>query len=235
MQRARTLVLLPGLDGTEVFFKPLLASLPGWVDAKVVCFPPVNASAYSQLLAAVRDSVSDLSSFFVLGSSFGGPLALMLAQAEPIKVRGVILATTFVSPPRRMYALLRFTAIEPTIWILRACRRVPVWVTRGPADQLRLDKAETWRRVSARTVAARIRELLKIDARALLKDCPVPVLCIAGSNDGVVPRHNVEEILRVKPSASVRLIEGSHFALYTNPIASAAAITLFIQAQKRDE
>jgi hypothetical protein len=29
--KPETLVLLPGLDGTEVFFRPLLASLPEWV------------------------------------------------------------------------------------------------------------------------------------------------------------------------------------------------------------
>jgi pimeloyl-ACP methyl ester carboxylesterase len=133
-----------------------------------------------------------------------------------------------VSPPRRTYAILRFTAIEPTIWILRACRRIPVWLTRGATDQLRLDKAETWKRVSARTVAARIRALLRVDARALLMDCPAPVLCIAGSKDGVVPRRNVEQIISVGQSVSVRLIDGSHFALYTNPTASAAAISAFM-------
>jgi pimeloyl-ACP methyl ester carboxylesterase len=223
-----TLVLLPGLDGTEVFFKPLLASLPSWVHSHVVCFPPTGASKYAELLAIVREAVSEISNFFVLGSSFGGPLALMLAEAEPYKVKGVILATTFVSPPRQIYARMRFTAITPTIWMLRACRRIPVWLARGPTDQLRLDKAETWRRVSAGIVAARIRALLNVDARELLKDCPVPVLCLAGNGDGVVPERNVEEIVRVRPSVSVQIIQGGHFALYTNATGAASAITEFM-------
>ena len=37
--KTMTLVLLPGLDGTEVFFKPLLASLPHWIHPRVVCLP----------------------------------------------------------------------------------------------------------------------------------------------------------------------------------------------------
>ena len=233
--RPRSLILLPGLDGTEVFFRPLSASLPQWIHHKVICFPSVRGSEYADLLAIVRKEVSDISKFYVLGSSFAGPLALMLAKAEPDKVRGVILATTFVSPPRKLYTRLQFTAFTPTIWLLRACRRIPVWVARGSTDQLRLDKAETWRRVSAGIVAARIRALLNIDARQLLKDCPVPVLCIAGKSDGVVPRANVQEIVRVRPSARVHLIQGSHFALYTNPTAAAKGISEFLRTESEDD
>jgi pimeloyl-ACP methyl ester carboxylesterase len=102
-------------------------------------------------------------------------------------------------------------------------------------DQLRLDKAETWRRVSARIVAARIRALLDVDVRQLLRDCPVPVLCIAGESDGVVPKGNVEEIVRIKPSSRVQIIQGGHFALYTNPAAAAEAIIEFLIATRQHE
>ena len=223
------LLLLPGLDGTEVFFRPLLASLPKWIRPTVVCFPLARASEYTDLLRFTREAVSAIPSFFVLGSSFAGPLALMLAAAEPDKVRGVIMATTFVSPPRRIYARMRFSAVEPSIWLLRLCRRIPVWLSRGPTDQLRADKAETWRRVSARIVAARIRALLRVDARQLLKECPVPILCIAGDSDGVVPRGNVEEIVRLQPSVRVEILPGGHFVLYTNPTAAAEAISNFMR------
>jgi pimeloyl-ACP methyl ester carboxylesterase len=229
------LVLLPGLDGTDVFLRPLLASLPQWVQARVVCFPPRIANGYPDLLAIVREAVSDIPTFHVLGSSFSGPLALMLADAEPHRVIGVILATSFVTPPRKSYAWMRFIAIVPTIWVLRVCRRIPVWFSRKPTDRLRLDKAETWRGVSARAVTSRIRMLLKVDARKLLRDCPAPILCLAGRDDGVVPRRNVEEIISVKPSAVVRIITGRHFALYTNATEAAAAITDFIQRRRTNE
>ena len=229
------LVLLPGLDGTEVFFRPLLASLPEWVRPHVVSFPPTGGTEYEDLLAIVRKAVSEIPSFYVLGSSFAGPLALMLAEAEPDKVRGVILATTFVRPPRRIYVRMRFTSVAPTIWLLRTCRHIPAWFSRGPTDQLRRDTAEIWKRVAAHIVAARIRSLLNVDARELLGSCPAPVLCIAGSNDGVVPWRNVEEIVRVRPSVSVRRIKGRHFAIYTNPTATTEAITTIMETKRQDE
>jgi len=82
-------------------------------------------------------------------------------------------------------------------------------------------------------VAARIRTLLNVDAREHLRSCPHPVLCIAGSHDGVVPLRNVEEIVRVRPSVRVRTIEGRHFAIYTNPTAAANAITEFMITEDR--
>ncbi|MCS6897224.1 MAG: alpha/beta hydrolase, partial [Nitrospira sp.] len=90
-----TLVLLPGLDGTDVFFRPLLATLPVWIKPTVVQFPTVGANDYPDLLRFVRLTLAERLSYYVLGWSFAGPLALMLAAAEPNRVRGVILASTF--------------------------------------------------------------------------------------------------------------------------------------------
>lgn len=222
------LVLLPGLDGTDVFFRPLLAALPEWINPMVVQFPTVGANEYPELLELVRRVLAGKSDYYVLGWSFAGPLALMLAEAEPNNVRGVILASTFVRPPRRVFARLRWAAVTPTVWMIRAGKRLPVWLLRSPTDRLRRDKTETWKRVGTGMIAARIRTVLNVDARERLRACSHPVLCLAGADDGVVPRHNVEEIAGLQPSAAVRLVEGDHFAIYTNPRAAAEAIIEFI-------
>ena len=76
-----TLVLLPGLDGTEVFFRPLLAVLPTWIKPMVVTYPTSGANNYSHLLSVAQAAIEDSNSrtFYVLGWSFSGPLALMVA------------------------------------------------------------------------------------------------------------------------------------------------------------
>ncbi|MBX3302742.1 MAG: alpha/beta hydrolase [Nitrospira sp.] len=223
-----TLVLLPGLDGTDVFFRPLLAALPEWISPVVVQFPPSGANEYPDLLAVVRNMLTAIRSYYVLGWSFSGPLALMLATAEPEKVQGVVLASTFVRPPRRIFAQLRWAAMTPTVWMIRVGKRLPVWLSRTSTDQLRQDKRETWKRVTAQMIAARIRTLLAVDARHVLKRCPCPVLCVAGHDDGIVPYRNVEEMARVRESMRVRMIAGGHFAIYTNPAGASEAITEFI-------
>lgn len=228
-----TLVLLPGLDGTDVFFRPLLASLPEWVAPLVVQFPSSGANEYRELLAMVRKILAETPRCYVLGWSFSGPLGLMLAEAEPEKIQGVILVSTFVRAPWRLFAQLRWAAVTPMVWLIRVGKRLPVWVSRSSTDRLRRDKAETWKRVSARMIAARIRTLLAVDARLLLKHCPCPVLCIAGRNDGIVPYHNVQEMTRIRKTIRVQTIAGEHFAIYTNPAGTSAAIMEFIMREGR--
>jgi len=227
-----TLVLLPGLDGTDVFFRPLLAALPPAVHPLVVCLPTSGSNTYGDLLATVHTAVAEIPACYVLGWSFSGPLALMFAVAEPTKVRGVILAATFVRPPRPWLARVRFAAITPMIWTMRVSRRVPGWLWGEPTNPVQRAMAETWARVGARVVAARVRALLTVDASESLRRCHPPVLYLASSHDEVVPPRNVAEIVRIRPSVQVHTIAGRHLALYTNPEAAAYAILEFLAQEE---
>jgi pimeloyl-ACP methyl ester carboxylesterase len=226
-----TLVLLPGLDGTEIFLQPLLKVLPESVRALVVCYPVAGPNRYLDLLAIVREAVAGLDQFHFLGWSFSGPLALMLAAEEPQRVRSVILSASFVRPPRPDLARLRFALIGPAIWMWRAARRLPLWVLRPRDDPFREAKMQTWRRISARVLAKRVREIMSVDAREALRACRQPVLYLAANRDGIVPRRCLDEILSVRPSVKVATVEGEHFAMYANPQPAAQAIAAFIAGQ----
>ena len=227
------LVLLPGLDGTDVFLRPLVAALPSWVNPIVVTYPDSVASVlYQNLLAQVIDAVADLRLYHVLGWSFSGPLALMLASSRPRNVRSVILAASFVRPPRPWLAKTAFaTARTPVVWGLRAARRLPLLV-RPPDNAQRQDKVETWTRVSATTVAGRLRAISKVDVRKELRVCAVPLLCLASNRDRVVPKGCVTHIVAERSDAQVATIDGEHQAMYTNPTAAARAITAFISRSR---
>lgn len=229
MTKPATLVLLPGLDGTEIFFRPLLAALPSWVKPIVVTYPTDGGNDYVDLLGVVSAAVADVREYWVLGWSFSGPLALMLAAEEPQKTRGIILCASFVRPPRPGLTWFRFAAVGPVIWVLRVARRSPAFVFRFWSREFRRGKAETWARVSAWTLAARIRTILRTDARDLLRGCEKPVLYLAGSKDTVVPRRNAEEIAQGLPSTRIVTIDGPHFVLYTNPQAASDVISDMIR------
>ena len=109
-----TLVLLPGLDGTDVFLRPLVAALTP------------------------------------------RPVAIMLAAEEPERVKGVILAATFVRAPRQ------------------------------------------------------------------------PILCLSFTRDLVVPRRNVEAILREAPAARRAAVAGGHFSGCSNSDVRAAEVEKFL-------
>jgi len=229
MEPSTTLVVLPGLDGTEVFFRPLEALLPESIRCVTVCFPPAGADGYDRLLEIVRAAISGLSEFHVLGCSFGGPLAVMLAGAEPRKVRGIILSATFLRSPRERLARFPFLVVAPAVWTIRVIRRIPIWLFRSRDDPLRVAKAEVWSRVPARAMAARARALLRVDVREVLRRCAQPVLGIVFEDDEVVPRIRSEEILDCSPSARLVTLPGDHLATFKDPASSAREIVRFIQ------
>ncbi|MBV9190918.1 MAG: alpha/beta hydrolase [Betaproteobacteria bacterium] len=222
-----TLVLLPGLDGTEVLLRPLLAELPPSIRPLVVTYPTSGDNSYRALLALARQVIAGVDECVVLGWSFAGPLALMLAEAERRKVRGVILAASFVRSPNPHLSRLRFALSAPAVWVWRAARRLPLWLLMPKNDAMRRAKSETWRRVPAKIVTARLRAIHAVDASALLQRCRQPVLYIASSHDGIVPSHNAHDVLQLLPTAKFVTIAGPHLALFTNPEAASRAISAF--------
>lgn len=223
------LLLLPGLDGTEILLQPLVAALPAWIRPVVVTYPDEGPTGYADLLPCVAAAVNGLGEFVVLGWSFGGLLALQLAAARPDAVRGTILCSTFARAPRPWLARWRFATVAPVVFSIRALRRIRYWVPGFAPSELRRAKAETWRRVGAVALAARSRAILDIDVRAELAACRTPILYLAARGDEVVPQRNAEEILAGARASEIVAIEGSHMALFTHAREAAHVISRFVR------
>jgi pimeloyl-ACP methyl ester carboxylesterase len=223
-----TLVLLPGLDGTEVLFAPLLRSLPVWIRPVVIEYPDMGANSYEELIEFVDKEVSSLGRFAILGWSFGGPLALMIAARRPLQVSAVVLCATFVTPPSRTLARLRPIVSTPVYAVVRAIRRIRYVIPGFSSSELRTAKAVLWRRLSPRMLAARARAALSVDARALLKGCTAPLMYLASSRDATVPRVNRDIVTAIAPQTQVFEVEGPHHTLFTKPVDSVACLVQFL-------
>lgn len=97
-----TLVLLPGLDGSGVLFRPLIGHLSSQFRPIVVAYPPDQAIGYDELLPLVLQALPTSAPFAILGESFSGPLALMAAAHSPKGLQAVILCASFVRNPLRV-------------------------------------------------------------------------------------------------------------------------------------
>lgn len=104
------LLLLPGMDGTGRLFAPLLAALPPDIDGEPVAYPPDEPLGYEGLLPLVEAAAARGGDFVVVGESFSGPLALLLAARSPPGLRGVVLCATFIRFPLPVPALPRLGA-----------------------------------------------------------------------------------------------------------------------------
>ncbi len=157
------LLLLPGMDGTGRLFAPLLACLPPSLTAITVSYPLDKPLGYDGLLTLVEEAARGLDDFLVVGESFSGPLALMLASRNPPGIRGVVLCASFVrfplSIPEQWRGMVRpwMFRIQPTWLISLVLLGRHAW---GPVGRL---LRESIRSVSPEALGARAAAVAGVD------------------------------------------------------------------------
>jgi len=233
--RRITLVLLPGLDGTGVAFRPFLAALPLWVRPQVHAFPGATPASYEQLLPGVLAALPHEEPFVLLGESFSGPLALMAASTRPTALRGVILCASFVRNPMPWLPRWAAPIVRPFPFrfypLVMALKK---WFGRFSTPELRALLDEAVAGVERPVLASRVRAVLEVDATEALRACPVPVLYLAGTHDCIVPGRNLRRILALRPDVLVARIDAPHVVLQTKPGAAAEAIAAFLTSVSAD-
>lgn len=222
------LVLLPGLDGTGVLFRPLLPFLSPEFQPVVVAYPPDRRLGYRELLPVVLAALPRSGPFLILGESFSGPLALLAAATRPAGLVGVVLCASFVRSPLRFGSTWLAPLVRP--FAFRLCpqfvtARVLLGAWSTPA--LRALLAEALSTVRPGVLAHRVRAVLRIDVLKELQACPVPVLYIRASHDRVVSARALTCITAARPGVQVAQLAAPHLALQTQPGAASSAISSF--------
>ncbi|MDP1796386.1 MAG: alpha/beta hydrolase [Planctomycetaceae bacterium] len=223
-----TIVLMPGLDGSGVLFRPLLERLPPEIVPQVITYPATEPMGYAALLPMVMSALPKSGPFVVLGESFSGPLALMIAAQRPSGLCGVILCGTFVrNPLGPRWGWLRHL-VTPALfrWHSHLAEAKALLGGYGTPELRRLLR-EALSQVSPRVLAHRVREVLRVDVRAELQQCPVPVLDIRGTRDNVVRSHKAREVRLLRPDVQTADLVAPHLILQTQPEATARTISEF--------
>ena len=228
---ATHLVLLPGLDGTDVLFEPLQRHLT--MPATAVAYPQDVPGSYADLLPFVLDRLPTDREYVLLGWSFSGPLALLTAATKPPGLCGVVLAASFVRKP--VFYLPRAMRFLARPFLFRHLGRFSrTKALLGGYRSAELDDLlqRAHAQVPPDVMAGRVRATLTVDVRRELQDCPVPILYLGASRDFVVPRWNSRGIARLRPDVEVRTITGPHLALATNPRAAAEELAAFVGGRR---
>jgi pimeloyl-[acyl-carrier protein] methyl ester esterase len=89
--------LFPGFDGSSRFFGWLEEALAPKIDTRSHIIPRTGPQDYDFLVKHFADEID--APCYLLGESFSGPLTILLAEAFPEKVRGLVLSTTFAKTP----------------------------------------------------------------------------------------------------------------------------------------
>jgi pimeloyl-[acyl-carrier protein] methyl ester esterase len=231
-----SLVLLPGLDGSGVFFGPLLKHLAPRVRPIVVAFPPDEPLGYEELLPHVLAAIPQREPFVLLGESFAGPLALTAAETRPANLMGVVLCASFVRNPVVFRPnWLRHLARPFAFKFFPALSQAKALLNRSCTSEMRGLSAEALSEVRPAVLAHRVRSVLQVDVREKLLSCPVPILYLRGERDHIVPGHNAKEIKAIRPSVQIAQFPCSHWVLQSQPTAAAAAIDEFLRGLENGE
>jgi len=223
------LVLLPGLDGTGRLFSRFVSELPGTLAPVVLPLPSDRPRGYDELVEHVRGRLPVAGRFVLLGESFSGPIALRLARERPAGLVAVVLAASFHRRPVGPWlaagavaarALLSF---PPPPAVVRRFLGGP----RAPPALVR-EVREAVRDIPSAVLAARVRAALAEDASPALAACPVPLLCLAGTQDRLLRRALPEEVHRLLPTARLHSLATPHLLLQLAPREAAALVAAFV-------
>ena len=215
------LVILPGTDGTGVLLREFVAAL-GDLDSLVISYPAGRILGYEQLAEFVRPQLPTSEPYFLLGESFGGPLAILLAAQSSLCV-GVILCASFARYSSPLRALAPLVALVP---IRVIPLRVMSWFLLGrwSTPSLRAQLAHALSNVLPSVLRARILAALQVNATPQLQAIGVPLLYLQASHDRIVQASVGRGIASSLPRATLAQVSGPHLLLQVAPQASAAEV-----------
>jgi pimeloyl-[acyl-carrier protein] methyl ester esterase len=224
------LVLLLGLDGTGLLFKPVLDALPTELRPEVIRYPADQSLDLGELAALVLRQLPS-SKAVLLAESFSGLVALALLVNAPSRIQGVIFVGAFAEPPRPL--LLRFAPLvsqsaalmrsTPSFMLRQFCLGKDA--TAGDLNILR----ETVASVSPAVLAQRL-ALIGMRHSFGRARFDVPACYLRPSDDKLVPASAVKWFQQRFKKLAVEEIDGPHFLLQAKPRESARAIEKAMQA-----
>jgi pimeloyl-ACP methyl ester carboxylesterase len=225
----RTLVLLPGMEGSDLLFGPLKESAPSDVRIVTVCYPSGHRNTYDDLLPMVLAALPTDGPFYVLGWSFSGPMALMVAARRPPGLQGIVLASSFVRRPVPLPSWMRPLAQPILFRMYPRSYQVKALLSGAEVRGLRHLVAQAHQTAGPVALACRARAAMAVDARELLRSCAVPVLYIRATADRLIARRHADEAQTILPHLQIADIPGPHMALVINPSVSWAALSRFMK------
>lgn len=212
------------MDGTGRLFAPFTAKLPATRRAVVIRYPE-GMTDYETLADYIQRFLPD-QPFALLAESFSGPLAAMLGARHPQRVRALVFASSFVSPPLpRLFQAMTPLFFGPAAprWMIKfamASKTTPDSVLDTLAEILREADPDMWKK--------RLDAALTGDAREALKETRCPMLVLQGAKDRLLGPGAVFALARTRPCVVMRLSNGPHLLLQSAPEKCAAAIEEFL-------
>jgi len=227
---------MPGLDGTGIFFRPLVRVLPPEVSPYVITYPAGGALSLTEYAHFISGQLPE-DEVVLIAESFSGLVALTLLHDRPENVRGVVFSATFAEPLHR-FLICAASMIPGTPSLLKGL----------PASLLNHFLFGSY---ASKTLGSLLRELLPRLSPQILKhragliaagypflneQFDIPCLYLQAARDRVVPKRAARWFAEHFSSFELARFDAPHCLLQTKPVECAERImeyvkTVFLRAQ----
>lgn len=223
MSERRTLIVLPGLDGSDSLLQAFKAAAEADFKVRLVSYPSDRCLGYAELVDWIWPSLPTQGPWILLGESFGGPLAVQLAYRRPPGLQALVLCASFAR-----YPWLRL--LRPLIPLIPMNRPPGVALSMllfgtAPEHRLQLERLRQVLRDSpAAVLRHRLQAVMEVDVRAAIAELRLPILILRARHDRLVPAIAAREMLAASPMPRLRDIPSPHAMLASAPELVAGAL-----------
>lgn len=209
------LLMVPGLDGTALFFYRQIPRLAPKFRVVSLLLPDDEDCTMASLvssLRAVADAVSPDESVLLCGESFGGALSLSFALEHPERLRGLVILNSFPRVRQRLQIRLGPRLLRLMPWgamsLVRQFTESKMHTPHTRPEDLKEFHERS--RAIGRTGYIRRLEILKsYDIRDRLHEIETPTLFLAADQDHLVASVKEARYMAARmPHATVRVLEG---------------------------
>lgn len=209
------LIILPGLDGTGKLLIKTKEVFSTTFNVELYQYPADKKLGYTQLIDYFQEKLNKETSFYLLGESFGGPLAIHLANLYQDKIKGLVLCATFNQSPLYFASILNHVTHlipykMPSRFVLDQLLFFP------HQNEFYLNELiNTLPLVNDHVLKYRIQEVLTL--KEIKPQLNMPILYLQGKFDKLILNYNYQRIKKDFPQIKRVIIPSGHMVLQTHP------------------
>jgi pimeloyl-ACP methyl ester carboxylesterase len=233
-QQEISLILLPGMDGIGDLFAPFVQALQANSQYKkiktiVVNYPTNEVLSYVQLIQLVSAHIPSNQPYILLGESFSGPIAILLAAKADSQLKGIILSCTFARNPRPQLSKLSF--MLPTLPINEMIMPFANKFLMANFSDENVAKMlfTAIQKVSPNVMRARLDAVINVDYTESLQKIKVPILYLQGKSDYLVPSSAGKYIVEQVKNVELIALNAPHLLLQIAAKEAAEKVQSFIK------